>query len=43
LLPNPKKTMGFHDFHHDERLLTVARKRGVDACLMVLAGGNALL
>jgi hypothetical protein len=28
LLPNPKKTMGFHDFDQYERLLTVARKRG---------------
>jgi hypothetical protein len=28
LLPNPKKTMGFHDFDHYERLLAVARKRG---------------
>ena len=27
LLPNPKKTMGFHDFDQYERLLTVARKR----------------
>jgi hypothetical protein len=25
LLPNPKKTMGFHDFDQYERLLTVAR------------------
>jgi hypothetical protein len=38
LLPNPKKTMGFHDFDQYERLLTVARKRGTDAYLMVLAG-----
>jgi integrase len=41
LLPNPKKTMGFHDFDQYERLLTVARKRGTDAHLMVLAGGDA--
>ena len=41
LLPNPKKTMGFHDFDQYERLLTVARKRGSDAYLMVLAGGDA--
>ena len=41
LLPNPKKTMGFHDFDQYERLLTVARKRGTDAYLMVLAGGDA--
>ena len=27
LLPNPKKTMGFHDFDQYERSLTVARKR----------------
>ena len=43
LLPNPKKTMGFHDFDHYERFLTVARKRGEDAYLMVLAGGDARL
>jgi integrase len=41
LLPNPKKTMGFHDFDQYERLLMVARKRGPDAYLMVLAGGDA--
>ena len=41
LLPNPKRTMGFHDFDQYERLLTVARKRGPDAYLMVLAGGDA--
>src|SRR3954471_1721342 len=41
LLPNPKKTMGFHDFDRYERLLTVAHKRGTDAYLMVLAGGDA--
>jgi integrase len=41
LLPNPKKTMGFHDFDQYERLLTVARKRGPDAYLMVLAAGDA--
>ena len=41
LLPNPEKTMGFHDFDQYERLLTVARKRGSDAYLMVLAGGDA--
>jgi len=33
--------MGFHDFDQYERLLTVARKRGTDAYLMVLAGGDA--
>ena len=38
LLPNPKKTMGFHDFDQYERLLTVARKRGTEAYLRVLAG-----
>jgi integrase len=41
LLPTPRKTMGFHDFDQYERLLTVARKRGTDAYLMVLAGGDA--
>jgi len=38
LLPNPKKTTGFYDFDQYERLLAVARKRGSDAYLMVLAG-----
>ena len=33
--------MGFHDFDQYERLLTVARKRGPDAYLMLLAGGDA--
>jgi integrase len=41
LLPNPKKTMGFHDFDQYERLLTVARRRGAEAYLMVLLGGDA--
>ena len=41
LLPNPKKTMGFHDFEEYERLLTVAQKRSPDAYLMVLLGGDA--
>ncbi len=41
LLPNPKRTMGFHDFDQYERLLMVARKRGPDTYLMVLAGGDA--
>jgi len=41
LLPNPKKTMGFHDFDQYERLLTVARRRRVDAYLMALLGGDA--
>jgi len=41
LLPNPKKTMGFHDFDQYERLLTVARGRGPEAYLMVLLGGDA--
>ena len=41
LLPNPKKTMGFHDFEEYERLLTVAQKRSPDAYLMVLLGGEA--
>lgn len=41
LLPNPKKTMGFHDFEEYERLLTVAEKRSPEAYLMVLLGGDA--
>jgi integrase len=41
LLPNPKKTMGFHDFDQYERVLTVAHKRGAEAYLMVLLGGDA--
>jgi integrase len=41
LLPNPKKTMGFHDFEEYERLLTVAQKRSPEAYLMVLLGGEA--
>jgi len=41
LLPNPKKTMGFHDFDQYERLLAVARKRGTNAYLMVLTGRDA--
>jgi len=41
LLPNPKTTMGFHDFDQYERLLPVARKRGTDAYLMVLTGRDA--
>ncbi len=41
LLPNPKKTMGFHDFDQYERLLTVAGKRDAQAYLMVLLGGDA--
>jgi integrase len=41
LLPNPKTTMGFHDFDQYEQLLTVARKRDVQAYLMVLLGGDA--
>jgi integrase len=41
LLRNPKKTMGFHDFDQYERLLTAARGRGAEACLMVLLGGDA--
>jgi integrase len=41
LLPTPRKTMGFHDFDQYERLLTVARRRGADAHLMVPAGGDA--
>jgi len=41
LLPNPKKTMGFHDFDQYERLLTVARRRGAEAYLMVVLGGDA--
>jgi integrase len=41
LLPNPKKTMGFHDFDQYERLVTVARRRATDAYVMVLLGGDA--
>src|SRR6185295_15536058 len=41
VLPNPKRTMGFHDFEQYERLLMVAKKRGADAYLMVLLGGDA--
>ena len=41
LLPSPKRTMGFHEFDQYERLLMVARKRGPDTYLMVLAGGDA--
>ena len=41
LLPNPKKTMGFHDFDQYERLLTRRTKRGSEAYLMVLVGGDA--
>src|SRR4029079_1493248 len=43
LLPNPKKTMGFHDFDQYERLLTVASRRGAEVYLMVLLGGDAVL
>jgi integrase len=41
LLPNPKRTMGFHDFEEYERLLTMAQTRGPEAYLMVLLGGEA--
>ena len=41
LLPNPKKTMGFHDFDQYERLLTIARKRDAQTYRMVLLGGDA--
>jgi integrase len=41
LLPNPKKTMGFHDFDQYERLLIAARPSSVEAYLMVLLGGDA--
>jgi len=41
VLPNPKKTMGFHDVEEYERLLTVAQKRSPEAYLMVLLGGEA--
>jgi integrase len=33
--------MGFHDFDQYERLLTVARRRGTEAYLMVVLGGDA--
>jgi integrase len=41
VLPNPRKTMGFHDFDQYERLLAVARKRDAQAYLMTLLGGDA--
>jgi integrase len=41
LLPNPRKTMGFHDFDQYERLLTIARKRGAETYLMIVLGGDA--
>jgi integrase len=41
LLPNPKKTMGFHDFDQYERLLATAGRRGTEAYLMVLLSGDA--
>jgi integrase len=41
LLPNPRKTMAFHDFEEYERLLMAAQKRGSDVNLMVLLGGEA--
>ncbi len=41
LLRNPKKTMGFHDFEEYERLVVAAQRRGPEAALMVLLGGDA--
>ena len=41
LLRNPKKTMGFHGFEEYERLLMAAQRRGAEAALMVLLGGDA--
>jgi integrase len=41
LLPNPKKTMGFHDFDQYERLLATARRRGTQTYVMVLLAGDA--
>ena len=41
LLPNPKKTMGFHGFAEYDRLLAVAQKRDPQAYPMVLVGGDA--
>src|SRR5438309_1621765 len=41
LLPNPTRTMGFHDFDQYERLLAAARKRSAETYLMVLLGGDA--
>ena len=41
LLPNPRKTMGFHDFEEYERLLAAAQNRSAEAFLMVLLGGDA--
>ena len=40
-LPTPKGAAGFHDFEEDERLLTVAQRRGDNTYLMVLLGGDA--
>jgi integrase len=40
-LPTAKNVAGFHDFEEYERLLTVAQKRGDNAYLMVLLGGDA--
>jgi integrase len=40
LMPNPRKSAGFHDLDEYERLLGVARKRGGDVYLMVLLGGD---
>jgi integrase len=40
-LPNPKTTMGFHDFCEYERLLAAAEKKGPDTEVMILLGGDA--
>jgi integrase len=41
LLPVPPPSAPFHDFEEFERLVEAARKRGQDACLVVLLGGEA--
>jgi len=41
LLPVPPPSAPFHDFEEFERLVEAARRRGQDACLVVLLGGEA--
>jgi integrase len=41
LLPTPPPSAPFHDFEEFERLVDAAEKRGVDAHLIVLLGGEA--
>jgi integrase len=40
-LPNPKKSMGFHDFAEYERVIAAAQKRSAETYVMVLLGGDA--